>query len=213
MYFHGIFSQHYYSSLLQLNYFALVEVTILAQVADRFYAMSLDGIRIEGEAGVIQTTSQPVRPSADMSLFPEFTGRGFASLNYSQSELVTVQWIFSSLPVSTRYQIAFVYSSHDRRNRRRPVTIMQEHLNVNARVTFLADCLKCTAYLSDSDQVSEPANFSLTQSIMTVTASLSAIDISLDAVVAVPQLFFDPSSLDDPVRFLSTCNITSGEFS
>ena len=192
-----------------------MEVTILAQIADTFYVRSLDSIRVEGEAGVIQATSQPIHQSADMSLFPEFTGRGFASLNYSQSEMVTVQWIFSSLPMSTEYRIAFVYSSHDHRNRRRPVTIMQEEFSINARVTFLANCLKCTAYLSasDSGQVSELANFTLTQSIMTVTASLSAIDISLDAIVAVPQLFFDPSSLDDPVRFLSTCIITSGEFS
>ena len=197
---------------LQLNYYALVEVMIFARVANGSFIRSLDAIRIEGELGIIQATSNAVMQSSNISLFPDFGGRGFAVLNYTESENVAVQWLFPSLPASSEYQIAFLYSSHDRRNRRRPVTLMQGDLSFEARVTFFANCLACAAVLTDSSQVTEPAIFTLTQSMATLTVSLSAVDISLDAIVAIPLPFVEPTSLDDPPRFIAQCDILADNF-
>lgn len=189
-----------------------MEVDIYAQVASGFYAKSLDNIQVEGESGIIQATSLSVPRSSDSFLYPRFSGRGFASLNYSQSENVVVQWVFSLIPSSIEYQVIFKYTSHDHINRRRSVNIMQGDRNFGARVTFLAGCTACTAFLTSSDasQVERNANFSLTRSMATLTVSFSSVDISLDAIVAIPQLFYDPVILDDPASFLSMCNVTSG---
>ena len=189
----------------------LTEVEIFAQVVQGFYASSLDAIRVEGESGIIQQTSIFVPHSSDRSLFPGFSGRGFALLNYTESEIFDAQWVFPSLPTASEYQFSFLYSSHGRRSRRLEVLIMQEGSSINARVTFLAGCMGCTAYLLIPSQLARPANFSLTEAMLTIVVSLSSLDISLDAIVAVPKEFFNPLTLSDPPRFLSTCDIISSE--
>lgn len=191
-----------------------MEVDIFARIASGFYARSLDSLRVEGEAGIIQATSLPVPRNSNTLLFPEFSGRGYASLNYSQSQNVIVQWVFPSIPTLSEYQITFIYSSHDHRNRRRSVTIIQDGISYGARVTFLANCLACKAYLSSSDanEIAERANFTLTQSMVTLLVSFSAVDISLDAIVAIPRALFNPTSLGDPSLFLATCDIISRMF-
>lgn len=201
---------------LQLSYYTIVEMAIFAQVADGFYLRSLRNIKVEGEVGIILSTSDLVHQSSDSSLFRGFSGRGFAFLNYSEFESDVAQWSFPSLPTSSDYQIGFIYSNHVRRSRRRPVTLMQEERSFDARVTFLGDCMACTAFVSplDATQVTEPANFSLTESMLTVTMSLSAINISLDAIVAIPRHYFDAISLGNQSRdhFLTACNLTSVSF-
>ncbi len=189
--------------------YSLTEVEIFAQVVQGFYARSLDEVQVEGESGIIQQTSSFVPHSSDPSLFPDFSGRGFASLNYTEFQRFDAQWVFTSLPTSSEYQIGFKYSSHDRRSRRLEVVIMQGGNSVSARVTFIAGCSGCIAYLSSPNLLSQPANISLTEAMLTVVVSLSSLDISLDAIVAIPREFFDPIALSDPVRFLSACNISS----
>lgn len=189
-----------------------MEVDIFSQVANGFYAKSLGHIRVEGESGLIQATSSSVPQSSDSSLFPQFSGRGFAALDYSPSENIAVQWVFPSLPISSEYQFSFLYSNQDRRSRRLPVTLLQSGRNHNARVTFLSNCFACTAYLtsSDANQVTEHVNFTLTQSMVTIVLPLSSINISLDVIIAVPRDFFHPVNLEDVARFSSTCDILSG---
>lgn len=178
------------------------------EVANGFYAKSLDSIRVEGESGIIQAISSSVPRNSNPSLFPGFSGRGYASLNYSQSEIVVVQWIFPRLPISSEYQFSFRYSSHDRRNRRRSVRIMQDGQSFDARITFLANCSTCTAFLTTStaDQVTQ--NYTLMQSMVTLMVTLSSIDISLDAIVAIPHQFYNPMGVDNLSRFLSSCSGT-----
>lgn len=189
-----------------------MEVDIFVRVANGFYAKSIDSIRVEGESGIIQATSTSVPQNSHPSLFPQFSGRGYASLNYSQSEIVIVQWTFPSLPTSSEYQFGFRYSSHDHRNRRRSVNIMQGGRTFAARITFLANCLSCTAYLtsSDANQVTQNANYSLVQSMVTIMVTFSSVDISLDVIIAIPQQFYNPVELDDVSQFLSSCANISG---
>lgn len=196
---------------VQASYYTLVEVDIFVRIANGFYAKSLDSIRVEGESGIVQATSAPVPQNSDPSLFPQFSGQGYASLNYSQSEIVIVQWAFPTLPTSSEYQFSFRYSSHDHRNRRRSVNIMQGGRNFDARVTFLANCFSCTAYLtsSDANQVTQRANYTLEQSLVLITVTFSSVDISLDTIVATPLQFYNPVSLDDATRFLSLCAVNS----
>lgn len=184
------------------------------QVVNGFYAKTLEGIQVEGESGiVIQPASAAVPQNSSSLLFPHFSGRGYASLNYSQSEFVIIQWIFPSLPASSEYQIGFRYSSHDHRNRRRSVNVVQGSRSYIARVTFLANCLRCTAYLTspDADQVTQNANYSLVQSMLTIMVTFSSVDISLDTIIAIPQHFYDPVSLNDEALFLATCNISESQ--
>jgi hypothetical protein len=187
--------------LVEASDYALVEVDIYAQVASGFYAKSLDAIRVEGESGVVLPSSTLVPRSSDLL---RFSGRGYANLNYSQSERVTVQWMFPMLPRMAEYRFGFIYSSHDRRNRRLQVTVMQNGWSTDARVTFRANCMACTAYLtsSDADQLTEPVNYTLVQSTVMLQVTFSSVDISLDAIVAVPQHFYNPTSLQD---FSSLC--------
>jgi hypothetical protein len=81
---------------------------------------------------------------------------------------------------------------------------MQNGRSFAARVTFLANCLACTAFLtsSDANQVTQNTNYTLDQSMVTVTATFSSTDISLDAIIAIPQQFYDPVEVQD---FLSSC--------
>lgn len=198
---------------LQSNYYyySLIEVDIFAQIAHGFYVRALNHIRVEGEAGIIESTTAAVPRSSDRALYPSFTGRGFATLNYSQTDNVRVQWTLSSLPSSTQYQIAFLYSNHDRRSRRLSVTVIQEDQNINARVTFTADCSTCTTLLTGPSPgaVFTPLNLTLTESMVSIFITLSSVELSLDAIVAVPQAFYDPQSLSNSVLFLATCNIFS----
>ena len=175
------------------------------RVASGFYAKSLDAIRVEGESGIVLSSSTLVPRSSD---FLRFSGRGYANLNYSQSERVTVQWMFPVLPRMAEYRFSFIYSSHDRRNRRLRVTVMQNGRNTDARVTFRANCIECAAYLtsSDTDQLTDPVNFTLlVQSTVVLQATFSSVDISLDAIVAVPQHFYNPMSLEGFSHFSSLC--------
>ena len=200
-----------YYCYIQASYYTLVDVDIFVQIIHGFYASTLAGIQVEGESGiVVQPASSSVPQNSSSLLFPRFSGRGYASLNYSQSENVIVQWIFPSFPTSSEYQIGFRYSSHDRRNRRRSVSVVQGSRNFVARVTFLANCLACTAYLTnpDASQVSQNANYSLVQSMLTIMVTFSSVDISLDTIIAIPQHFYHPISLDDEALFLTTCDIS-----
>lgn len=200
--------------LIQASYYTLVEVDIFVQVVNGFYAKSLNDVTVEGESGIIQATSTSSVPrNSDPSVFPQFSGRGYASLNYSQSDIVIVQWTFPLLPISSDYQFVFRYSSHDHRNRRRSVNIMQDGRRYDARVTFLANCVACTAYLTNSDanEVNQRANYTLGQSMVTIVATFSSVDIALDAIIALPQQVYNPASLNDNSRFLSSCDVISGQ--
>ena len=189
-----------------------MEVDIFAQVADGFFARSLDDLRVEGESGMILDTVSSVPHNSDPSLFPGYSGRGYASLNYSLSENVQGQWTFLSLPSSSDYKFSFLYSNHAERSRRLLVVVTQGSQRYDARITFNASCVKCSDFLSSPDQVSVPFNISLTQSLVSITISLSSIDISLDAIVAVPREFFNPTNLAASRQFLQECNIISGSF-
>ena len=189
-----------------------MEVDIFAQVANGYFARSLDDLRVEGETGIIETTSFSVIPLSNTSLFPGFRGRGYAVLNFSDSESVLGQWIIPSFPSPSQYQFIFLYSNHAHRSRRLAVVVSQSGKENDARVTFSAGCLACATFLSSPNELTKPTNFTLTESMLTISIQLSSVDISLDAIVAIPRAFYDPQSLTDPERFSTTCMITSEQF-
>ena len=150
--------------------------------------------------------------------FPGFSFRGYAQLEYSSNERVLVQWVFPSLPRATSYQ--FVVRYRNLGNSRRLVgSVSQGETTMNSRITFIreGDCMHpCFAVLENpaTPQSQEPANFLLnSQDPVIITISLSSINILLDAIIALPEEFYNPpnSSIIDNGRFIQECNIYDGE--
>ncbi len=195
---------------MQTDYQAIEEIGIFAHVATGYFTRYLNAIRVEGEDGIIQSTSSPLPRNSDPLQYPGYSGRGYAILNISADENLNGLWTIPSLPSPTEYQFVLLYSNHDLRSRRLRVTVIQNGASFNARVELRANCLACNASFLSPAQLNQAHNFSLTESMVVINIPLSSLDVSLDSIVVLPRTFYDPSSINDPIRFLSSCNIVTG---
>lgn len=182
---------------------------VYTQIFTGFFARSLDDIRVEGESGILLDTNSPVSQNSNIVEYPGFKGRGYAILNFSVAERVIGQWVLTSLPAASDYQILLIYSNNVRKSRRREVVISQDGQQFDSTfVEFNASCKACVAVISSNALEPVPYNFTLTTSMVTINVVLSAMDILLDAIVAVPRVFYDPANLTD----FSECGLITEPF-
>ena len=202
----------------EAQYHTLAEVEIFANIAEGYFSRSLHSIVTEGEIGRRMDNGTQVEIGADTITFPRFSFRGYAQLEFSSNERVLVQWIFPLLPQTTNYR--FIVRYRNLGNSRRLVgSVSQGGTTMNSRITFVRenDCVHpCFAVLENpaTPQNPEPANFPLNdQDPVTITITFSSTSILLDAIIALPEEFFNPSnsSIIDNFRFIQECNISSGE--
>ena len=201
------------------QYHTLAEVEILANIASGYYVHSLHSITVEGETGMILMDNRStVQRGANSDIFPGFFWRGYARLEFGSDERVLVQWVFPSLSKTTNYQF-FVRYRNIGSSRRVNGMVSQRGNNVNTRITFVrdSDCSHpCYAHLENAtalqrhDRGAYPLN---DQDPVTITLTLSSTNILLDAIIALPEEFFNPSNSSniDYVRFMQECNISNGE--
>ena len=76
------------SSLLQEQNYAIAEASIYASVAEGYYVPSLNAITVEGETGLVMGSLQAVETGTSEDDFPNFSGRGYAILQYGSAEQV-----------------------------------------------------------------------------------------------------------------------------
>jgi hypothetical protein len=202
----------------EAQYRTLAEVEIFANVAAGHFVRSLYSTVAEGESGRRVDNGTRVEIGTDSITFPGFSFRGYAQLEFSSNERVLVQWVFPSLPQATSYQ--FIVRYRNLGNSRRLVgSVSQAETTMNSRITFIRedDCMHpCFAVLENpaTPQNREPANFLLNnQDPVIITITLSSTNILLDAIIALPEEFYNPpnSSIIDNGRFIQECNITDGE--
>lgn len=202
----------------EAQYHTLAEVEIFANIADGYFVSSLHSIVTEGETGRYADNGTQVEVRTDSTAFPGFSFRGYAQLEFSSNERVLVQWVFPSLPQTTNYQ--FIVRYRNLGNSRRLVgSVSQAGTFMNSRITFIreSNCMHpCFAVLENpaTPQSNEPANFPLNnQDPVIITMTLSSANILLDAIIALPEEFYNPpnSSVIDNIRFVEECNISDGE--
>ena len=202
----------------EAQYRTLSEVKIFANIAAGHFVRSLHSVVAEGESGRRVDNGTRVEIGTDSIAFPGFSFRGYAQLEFSSNERVLVQWVFPSLPRTTNYQ--FIVRYRNIGNSRRLVgSVSQAGTVLNSRITFIREdnCMHpCFAALENSatPQSPEPANFPLNnQDPVIITITLSSTNILLDAIIALPEEFYNPpnSSIIDNGRFIQECNISDGE--
>lgn len=202
----------------EAQYHTLAEVEIFANVAAGYFVRSLHSVVTEGETGRHVDNGTQVEVRTDSAAFPGFSFRGYAQLEFSSNERELVQWIFPSLPQTTNYRFIAIYRNLG--NSRRLVgSVSQAGTIMNSRITFIREgnCMHpCFAILENpaTPQSPEPANFPLNdQDPVIITITLSSTNILLDAIIALPEEFYNPpnSSVIDNVRFIEECNISDGE--
>lgn len=202
----------------EAQYRTLAEVEIFANIAAGHFVRSLHSIVVEGESGRRVDNGSQVEIQTDSIAFPGFSFRGYAQLEFSSTERVLVQWVFPSLPQATRYQ--FIVRYRNLGNSRRLVgSVSQAGTIMNSRITFIreSDCMHpCFAVLENpaAPQSPEPVNVPLNnQDPVIITISLSSTNILLDAIIALPEEFYNPpnSSIIDNGRFIQDCDISDGE--
>ena len=202
----------------EAQYRTLAEVEIFANIATGHFVHSLHSIVAEGESGRRVDNGTQVEIRTDSIAFPGFSFRGYAQLEFSSNERVLVQWVFPSLPQTTNYQ--FIVKYRNLGNSRRLVgSVSQAGTVINSRITFIreGDCMHpCYAVFENAatPQSSEPANFLLNnQDPVIITITLSSTNILLDAIIALPEEFYNPpnSSIINNGRFIQECNISDGE--
>ena len=200
------------------QYYTLVEVEIQATILTGYFTHSLHSIVVEGENGTHMDSGDQVKFGANPVTFPEFSSRGYAQLEYDNSQRVSVQWVFPDLPRTTNYRFIVRYRNIGI-SRRVVGMIIQGETSMNTRITFVRDhdCMHpCYADLENPSQPQnpEPAYFHLnTQDSVAIAMTFSSTNILLDAIIALPEEFVNPSNLSkiDFTRFIQECNISSGE--
>ena len=200
------------------QFHTLAEIEIFATIARGYFARSLHSIVTEGETGMRMDSGAQVEIGGSSVTFPGFSARGYAQLEFSSTERVLVQWVFPNLPQTTNYRFIVRYRNLGS-SRRLVGMISQSGTVVNTRVTFIrdSDCTHpCYANLENAatPQNPQPANFTLNdQDPVTITITLSSTNILLDAIIALPEEFFNPSNISsiDYMRFLQECSISNGE--
>lgn len=75
---------------IQQQYWTLNKATIMGWVADGYYARSLHHVSVEGEEGRRLDTTEFVQTATDELQFPGFTFRGYAILQFSSAERVSI---------------------------------------------------------------------------------------------------------------------------
>ena len=202
----------------EAQYHTLAEIEIFANITAGYFVHSLHSIVTEGETGRHVDNETQVEVRTDSACFPGFSFRGYAQLEYSSSERVVVQWVFPSLPHTTNYR--FIVRYRNLGNSRRMVgSVSQAGKIMNSRITFIREgnCMHpCFAVLENpaTPQCTEPANFPLNdQDPVIITMTLSSTNILLDAIIALPEEFYNPpnSSVVDNVKFIEECYISNGD--
>ena len=202
----------------EAQYRTLSEIEIFANIVAGHFVRSLHSIVAEGESGRRVDNGTQVEIGTDSIAFPGFSFRGYAQLEVSSTERVLVQWVFPSLLRTTNYQ--FIVRYRNLGNSRRLVgSVSQAGTVMNSRITFIreGDCMHpCFAVLENpaTPQSPEPANFPLNnQDPVIITITLSSTNILLDAIIALPEEFYNPpnSSVIDNSRFIQECTISDGE--
>lgn len=203
---------------LENQYHTLAEVQIYGSIANGYYVRSLHSIVVEGESAM-NVDGPQIDISSNSSTFPNFSSRGYAQLSFNSSERASVQWILPSLPRTTTYRF-FVRYCNLGGSRRLVGTLSQGEIMWNTRITFVQNdsCLHPQyAVLQDSmhPQSKIPANFSLNvRDPVTILLGFSSTNILLDAIIALPEEFFNPSNLSniDHLRFMQECITSDGNF-
>ena len=199
------------------QYHTLAEVEIFANIAGGYFARSLHSIVTEGESGRRVDNGAQVAREASSVTFPGFSSRGYAQLEFGSAERVLVQWVFPSLPQTTTYR--FIVRYRNLGNSRRVVGTVSQGENIaNAIITFVSDrnCIHpCYADFENptTPKSPEPANFLLNNlGSVTITLTLSSTNILLDAIIALPEEFFNPSNSSNInyMRFMQECSISNG---
>lgn len=202
----------------EARYRTVAEVEIFANIANGYFVHALHSIVTEGESGTRVDIGARVEVETSAATFPGFSSRGYAQLEFSSDERVLVQWVFPRLPRTTNYR--FIVRYRNPGNSRRLVgTVSQGGTVENTRVTFIRDrdCVHpCYADLGNpaTPQTPEPAIFLLNnQDPVTITMTFSSTNILVDAIIALPEEFYNPSnsSITDSVRFLQECDVANGE--
>lgn len=187
----------------------MAEVDIFANIASEYFVRSLHHIQARVSTAVILETRERVTIGADQRLFPG--SRGYAMLEFSSSQLATVQFIFPSIPRAGQYRLVFRYNQLGF-SRRPTLLISQGAIFHQARVSLHTNCERpCYSTAINSMNISEDAVFDLIEGPLAVDMRLEAINVLIDSVIAVPEEFYS-ADIPGGEQFIQECNITTGMF-
>ena len=131
--------------------------------------------------------------------------------NFDNTQRVSVQYMFPSLPKGSRYRLVFRYAKLGQ-SRRFLVMITQGSRIYSSRVTLTGNCNPpCYATLTDSANSSQTAEFDFDEGPVVIQMSLSSVNFFLDSIIAIPQEFYMPelSNFPDADQFLQECDATT----
>ena len=103
-----------------------------------FHVRSLHSVSVEAETGRIVQTGQGVSFGSNLTIFPDFRGRGYMDYYKQAAAAETIQWMVE-IPVSTSYTVSFKYhlpSSDDERGFFDTITLVKESQMYPSSISF-----------------------------------------------------------------------------